>query len=315
MKRILTTLFCISVVLTLLSSCSFGKKETAVVVPDLVIGYFPSSDMFPYFLARNQGFFDSLQVKVSFRRMASKTQCDTLYRNGRLDGCIFDLTDALRMSAKGNKIYPIMGNEGCFYLLGTPDSTILGCQQMKDKTVAVESYTASDYLVDRLIRQTGLTNDDVNKPEINDKNTRLEMLLNGQIDAGIFREPYSTRAVRKGALKLYSFNKMNEIVTVTAFGRQALEEKADAVRKLLIGYNRAVGFMNTRPTGEWFDEVADSIGFPHWKAPGKIAPFHRARPIPQTTVDSVAQWMKHYELIPRNYIPDIVDRTIINQLK
>ena len=306
--------FCL--IFTVFSSCGlFHKKQPAVVKPDLIIGYFPSSDMFPYYLAYTQGYLDSLQVIISFQRMESRQQCDTLYRAGKLDGCIFDLTDALRMSAHGNKIYPVMGNEGCFYLLGTPDSIILGYQLLKDKTLAVESYTASDYLADRIIRLAGLTNDDLGKPEIDNDYVRLDMLLNGQIDAGIFREPYSTQAVRGHALKLYSFNDMNEITTVTAFSRQALDKKADAIRKLITGYNLAVEHLNTRPVKEWYRAVADSIGFPQWEAPARLATFHKARPIPQSSVDSVAKWMKLYELIPQNYKGDIVDRTLINSLK
>lgn len=307
---------CLSLALLLLASCSLFRKEKKVAVkPDLVVGYFPSSDMLPYYLALQHGYFDSLQVKVSFRRMESKLQCDTLYRKGKLDGCIFDLTDALRMSAQGNRIYPIMGNEGCFYLISTPDSTVLDYTQLKDKTVAVSSYSASDYLADRLIHLNGLTNDDVNKPEISNEYTRLEMLLNGQIDAGIFREPFATQAVRKKAIKLYSFRDMNLLTTATAFSRTALDKKTDAVQKLVKGYNQAVRYMNAHPVRSWYDEVADSIGLPHWKAPIRIAPFHEARPIPQAAVDSTAQWMKRYELLPANYIGDIVDQTVLNSLK
>ncbi len=316
MKQNIITTFGFCLLLTVFSSCGlFQKKQPAPVTPDLTIGYFPSSDMIPFYVACTQGYFDSLQIAVSFKRMDSRLQCDTLYRTGRLDGCIFDLTDALRMSAHGNKIYPVMGNEGCFYLLGTPDSTVLGYRLLKDRTIAVESYTASDYLADRIIRLTGLTNDDIGKPAINNEKVRLAMLLNGQIDAGIFREPYSTQAVRHHALKLYSFKDMNEITTATAFSRQALDKKADAVRKLIAGYNKAVEHINTHPVKEWYGAVADSIGFPKWEAPARLATFHKARPIPQATVDSIAKWMKHYELIPQKYVADIVDRTIIKSVK
>ena len=174
-----TALLCFCLGLVSLASCGLFRKEKPVAVkPDLVIGYFPSSDMLPFYLALQQGYFDSLQVRPFFLRMESKLQCDTLYRKGRLDGCIFDLTDALRMSAQGNRIHPVMGNEGCFYLLGTPDSTILTHTALKDRTIAVASYTAADYLADRLIRRAGLTNDEVSKPAIGDDVTRMEMLLN-----------------------------------------------------------------------------------------------------------------------------------------
>ena len=86
-------------------------------------------------------------------------------------------------------------------------------------------------------------------------------------------------------------------------------------RKLITGYNLAVEHLNTRPVKEWYRAVADSIGFPQWEAPARLATFHKARPIPQSSVDSVAKWMKLYELIPQNYKGDIVDRTLINSLK
>lgn len=301
--------------LMLLSSCHlFHQEEQVTAKPDLTIGYFPSSDMLPYYLALQQGYFDSLQVRPVFRRLESKLQCDTLYRTGTLDGCIFDLTDALRMSAQGNPIHPVMANEGCFYLIGTPDSTVTDYTQIKDKTIAVTSYAASDFLADRLIAQIGLTGDDVNKPQIGDEYTRLEMLLNGQIDAGVFREPYATQAIRKKAIKLYAFRDMNMPTTVTAFSPTTLDKKTDAIRKLIQGYNRAVKYMNSHPVRSWYREVADSIGFPHWNAPIRIAPFQEARPIPKAVADSTAKWMKRHELIPDSYIGDIIDRSVLDSV-
>lgn len=298
------------------SSCKLFQKEKPIQTkPDLVIGYFPSNDMLPFILAKQHGYFDSLRIKIAFQRMESKLQCDTLYKKGKIDGCIFDLTDAIRMSSQGNKIYPVMGNEGCFYLIGNPDSTVLHYKAIKNKTIALTNYSAADYLTDKLIKLTGLTNDDVNKPNISDESIRLEMLLNGQIDAGIFQEPYSTQAVRENAIKLYPYKNFHEITTVTAFNKKALSKKKEIIQKLIKGYNMAVDYINQHPVNEWYRNVADSIGFPRWKAPIKLSPFHQARQIPKANVDSITLWMKRNELIPNTYIVDIVDHTILNSIQ
>lgn len=300
--------------LTLLISFSACKKEkTAVVNPDLTIGYFPSSDMLPFCLAEQKGYFDSLKVKIRFIRLESKIQRDTLYRKGKLDGCLLDLTDAIKMSADGNRIFPVMANEGCFYLIGNPDSSVLHIKDLNNKNVAVANYAASHYLVDKLTQDLRYSKDDVNKPAIDDENIRLSMLLNSQIDAGIFRDPFATEAVRNKAIKLYSCNNLNLITTVTAFSQQALDKKKEHVQKLVKGYNRGVEYMNAHPVREWYRSVADSIGLPHWKAPVKIARYHQARVIPQADADSVTVWMKQYELIPQKYIADIIDRSILKE--
>lgn len=302
--------------LTLLISFSACKKEkTAVVKPDLTIGYFPTSDMLPFGVAEQKGFLDSLKVKIRFIRLESETQRDTLYRKGKIDGCLLDLTDAIRMSANGNKIHPIMANEGCFYLIGNPDSAVMDIRHLKNKSVAVTSYAASNYLAEKLGQMLGYTQDDVNMPSIDDENIRLSMLLNSQIDAGIFRDPFATEAIRHKAIKLYSCNDLNLVTTVTAFSRQTLDKKKDYVRKLITAYNLGVDYMNAHPAREWYRSVADSTGLPHWKAPIKIVRYRHARAVPQADVDSTAAWMKRYELIPSKYIADITDHTLLNENK
>lgn len=68
-----TALLCFCLGLVSLASCGLFRKEKPVAVkPDLVIGYFPSSDMLPFYLALQQGYFDSLQVRPFFLRMESK---------------------------------------------------------------------------------------------------------------------------------------------------------------------------------------------------------------------------------------------------
>ena len=306
------TALLLSFVLALFSSCSLIRKEKAIEVnPDLIIGYFPSSDLIPFYLAQQQGYFDSLQLNIRLQRMESKFQCDTLYRTGKIDGCIFELTDALRMSAEGNTIHPIMGNEGCFYLLGNPDSTITTIEQLKNKTVAINNYSSADYLTDKLFAKHDLTEEDVNKPEIGNDYIRLEMMLNTQVEAAVFQEPYASSAISQKAVKLYDFNALNEITTVTAFSQPTLEKKKDLLIKLITAYNRAVNFMNTHTPDAWFDEVADSIGWTQTKNLTKITSYHQARILPQATVDSVANWMKRKKLIPDNYKADIVDRSLL----
>ncbi len=304
----------IYLLLALLVSFSACKKEKATVInPDLAIGFFPSSDMLPFCLAEQKGFFDSLKVKVRLVRLESKTQRDTLYRKGKLDGCLTDLTDAIKMSAGGNRIFPVMANEGCFYLIGNPDSSARHVKDLNNKNIAVSSYAASHYMADKLTQALGYSKDNVNKPSIDNENIRLSMLLNSQIDAGIFRDPFATEAVRNKAVKLYSCSDLNLITTVTAFSHQALDKKKKHVQRLVEGYNRGVEYMNTHPVSEWYGSVADSIGLPHWKAPIKIAHYHHARVIPQADADSVTVWMKQYELIPSKYKADIIDRNILKE--
>lgn len=302
---------CLAAILCLSSCGLFHKKKKVEPKPDLVIGYIPSSDMFPYHLALLHGYYDSLQVHVRFRRMESRAQRDSLYRKGKLDGCAIDLADAIGLSAQGNPIHPVMANEGCFYLLATPDSTVRHLDGLKEKSVGVNPYSATEYLTDVITRRFGYLDDDVNKPEIANDYYRLQMLLNNQIDAGMFGEPYSTEAVKKGAIKLYSCNELNRVTTVTAFRSTALQKKREAIKKLIEGYNKAVAYINVHPVREWYREVADSIGITPYKPPFKIAPFHQARAIPQSDIDSTTQWMKRYQLVPPRYKADIVDYTFI----
>ncbi len=310
----LSYILCLYFLLGLCTSCQ-RNKQTSGIRPDLTIGFFPSSDILPYFVAQQNGYYDSLQVRVELRCLQTKTELDTTYKKGEIDGAVLSLMDALFLSAQGNKIHPVMANESCFYLIGSPDSSLLHINQLYEKSIAVSSYAESDYLADYLIHAVGLTTDEVNKPSIGNPVTRLEMLINQQVNGAILQDPYATQAIREGGLKLYAFQPLNQTLSVTAFSRQALNEKNEFIRKLIIGYNKAVDYINNQPTDLWYRKAASAAGLGgSWEPPYKIATYHAARFVDQQTADSVVSWMKRYELLPARYVEDVIDRTLIKNI-
>ena len=80
--------------------------------------------------------------------------------------------------------------EGPFGLVAAPKSNIKSLQELQGKKVGICFNSIIEYVFDGLAAQEGLTADFAEKVPVTKIPVRMEMLMEGQLDAAVFPEPF-----------------------------------------------------------------------------------------------------------------------------
>ena len=133
--------------------------------------------------------------------------------------------------------------------------------------------SVTNYLVDQYLSK----NHSVSKVYINDIPARLEAVVSGQLDTGIFPEPFASIGALRGLEKLFYPGIPSESLNIIAFTEKAVKEKSEALKRFHRAYAKAVkaigedeglardALMQYIPNLP--SEIRDSIHLPDYQAP------------------------------------------------
>lgn len=291
----------IVLVVALLSAvaCTGKKTQGNKEILSLRLGAMSSVDYIPFAIAEHMGINDSLGLDVELIKFFSANDRDAAFRTGSIDGTVIDFTGAALQHAGGVPLSLVMKHDGVFELITKGIDTIEG---LKGKRLAVSRNTVIEYATDRILTEAGLSEEDITKIEINKIPLRMEMLLAGEVDASVFPDPFALMSKRKGAHSLISTKDMGFFVTGTMFTTEAIENKGEAIRTLLRGYNLAVDYMRSHPRSEWMHILVDDAGFPQEVAEGVSLPeYTHAAPPSDKDIQATIAWLKVRGLVPDEY--------------
>lgn len=299
-----------------LSACTNGKKSTATIpgqesFQTLNLGVMPTLDGLPFFIARQQGIYDSLGVDVNLVRFNSSNDRDASLQSGQIDGAVTDYPSAAVLQAHHTNLGIVMKNNGYFCFIVSRQSGINNQNQLKNKNIAVSRNTVVEYATDLLLEKAGIAMTEVNKPEIGQIPLRLQMLQYGQIDASFLPDPLASIAMNNGNKSLISTQELGINFTGTAFSRKALKEKSEEIKLLITGYNLAVEYMQTHSQKEWKQLLTNEFGVPE-ALTGLIAlPLYEPATRPsETDIERAIAWLKTQKRIPATYRGEnLVDTT------
>lgn len=309
MKKKASLLFSI---LLLLAACHSEKKGTDNT-DSLKIGYIPSTDILPYIVAQQKGIYDSLKLNLKLIPMESEINRDTLFSQKRTDGSILSPIEAFMQQEQGIPAVPTFTNEGLYYIVASNDSTFTKPEQLREKSLSVTRKSAYNYFADKVLDELEITQDDINKPELSREPLRMQMLENGQIDAAVLRDPYVSKALQKGCKVLLSSSSCPITLSVTAFSDSILNTKENDIKKLIIGYNLAVQYMNKHHKNEWFDKAASAAGLNGLSQ--ELSAFKKASELSTTETQEIIQWMQEYDILPISFSEYQVNRAIVNDIE
>jgi NitT/TauT family transport system substrate-binding protein len=271
-------------------------------MPAIKLGAMSSMDYIPYVVAMKHGIYDSLGVQVELVKFFSANDRDAAFQAGMIDGTIIDYTGAILQQANGIPLRLIMKNDGFFYLIANKDKHIRRPDDLRGKSLSVSRNTVIEYTTDFLLQTAGLTEDEVEKPEINKIPLRLEMLQNGQIDACVLPDPFATIARANGHPALTTTREAGISVTGTMFTEQALRNKRKAVEKIVQGYNLGVSYIRTHPLSDWSDILVQDAGVPAALVEQLTLPDYEAATFPsEKDLQETVTWLRRKGLIPANY--------------
>lgn len=291
------TIALIAIVSLTFTAC---KKEKKQAIPSLKIGAMSSLDYIPYVIAQKVGIYDSLGLNVEIIKFFSPNERDAAFRGGQVDGTVTDYTCATIQHAGGIPLAFVVKHDGFFEMMALPEITSM--EELKGKNVGVSRNTVIEYSTDKMLEAFGMTEGDVNKPEVNKIPLRMEMMLAKELDVSIFPDPFITLSKAKGFNSLCSTLDLDISVTGTIFTQDAIDNKGDAIKLLIEGYNLGVQYMMEHPRHEWAHILVEDAMIPEEFAETVVLPQYTKATVPSSKdIELTIEWLKKKELIPADY--------------
>jgi len=263
----------------------------------------PVLENLPIFVGIDQGLFQKYGLTIELVAVQSALERDTLIRGGQADCTTLDLIaiglfnrDAI--TVKGVRLVNDT-TKGKFALVVGPGCTAQSVADLAGVPVGVAFNTVAEYVGDTMLRLSGVPADKVNLAEWRQINVRLEALINDQLPAGIFPEPFATYATQNGCRILARDSEFgglgHDILTFTA---AALAEHPDRVRDFMAAYEKAVELVRKDPD-RWSSLIQDKGLVPPMIGAQATVPTFAEPSLPTVEqVTPIMQWAVDKGILP-----------------
>jgi len=260
-RRVLFALPAIPVALSLGCGKSSPEKRYR-------IGLGPWVGFGPFYLAQEKGYFDDSGVKIELIVVTGIAERNSALKAGRIDGLAAPV-DYFVLSA-GNRLEMTIvmaidesaGGDGIVARKG-----IDRFEDLRGKTVAFQRGLPSEFFIRALLRQHGLSLDDLKYVDLETAEAGAAFIAH-KVDAAVIWEPWLTRAVEEGGGKVLASTKEhpNLIVDCLAFTKEVVSQSPQDIQKIVKALLRAIDFWKDNP------EEANRIMAPHFQLdPAKYA--------------------------------------------
>lgn len=280
--RFLKKLYAVSAAVLLASAITgcAAPGNTAEAGNTLTVGLTPAVDAIPFIIAKENGYFADRGVDVRFEVFKSARDRDAAFQSGALEGALSDEVGVCLYRNGGFDVRITGITDGDFLLLAGKASGIRSVGDLKGKKIAISENTVVEYTLDKILEKNAIGPGEVEKVAVPAIPIRLEMLRNGQLDAALLPEPFSSFAMNDGALLLDSAYTEGMFPAVSVFTQKAIDEKGKAIRAFYEAYEEAVAYVNQTPIDGYEDIVIETIGYPE-DMRGKIKlPEYRRNALP-----------------------------------
>ena len=146
---------------------------------------------------------------------ASQTDCDTAVANKSADAMISDIVRVRfwEKEFKQKLNYATWTNTN-YMLISSKKARVKDLSQMTDKLMAVTRYSVTDMLADSAMIKAGKGQEEMFKVQINNQETRLNMLIENKMDAAFLQHPFAAEALARGGSMLMQGGTSNSGVLV-----------------------------------------------------------------------------------------------------
>ncbi len=253
MLRLRPLLLTVVLMAILLASSGCGGKatpatqETAPVTIKLAtqpwIGYGP------WYIAQEKGFFAQRGLNVELVSFNTDQDLNAGLAAGQFDGANIATHTSILLANANVPVKAVLVMDlsmAADAILAGPE--IASLEDLRGKKVAYEEGSTSDILLTYALSTVGMTKDDI-QPVPMPADAAGSALIAGKVDAAVTYEPYISAALSQGNVNiLYTAGEKPGLISdVLVFTPQALEEKGEAIRALLLAWQDAVDFLNSNP--------------------------------------------------------------------
>lgn len=277
--------------LILLIACAAPATPTPTPPVLMRIGVLPITDVVPFYVAEQQGYFLKQGLNIELVPAASAAERDQMMAAEQIDGQVSDLVATVLFNAKSPKLKIVrvaraaFPNAPQFWLLAPKDSAIKSVQDLKGKEIAVSQNTVIEYITQRMLEREGLAPSEIKTTNVPAVPTRLQLVQQNQVTAATLPDPFASLAILGGARVLVDDTKYPEYsLSVITFRNDVLTQRAGDVKKFLAAYDQAIA--DIRATPDKFRNILIERG----RVPDQLKDKYQFPPFPPPSVPTQAQW-------------------------
>ena len=151
------------------------------------------------FVADKMGYYRHFGADVKLQGFTTGTDAVRAVLAGQIDAAWSPTPFALSLIAKGNPLVAIEGMDKVDWLIGTTDSSVKTCSDLKGQNIAVDSIGGARFqAMQAMLSKCGLTASDVH-PVVLPGNAAIQALLAGQIKVSVLHLDDLALAQSEGA--------------------------------------------------------------------------------------------------------------------
>ncbi|OWA35994.1 hypothetical protein B9G55_08960 [Saccharibacillus sp. O16] len=274
--------------------------STGAKTETLTLGLLPSIDAIPFIVAHEQGFDQKQGVELDIQTFKSAKDRDVAFQAGKVEGLSADLVAISIYNQAGKDVKITSTTFGEFDLLtGNPE--VKSAADLKGKTVILSKNTSTEYTMAMMLKQAGLTEDDITVTEVPQIPTRLELLKNNKADAAVLPEPFVTMGREAGLQVLGSTHTAKVNPFVLAFPQSVIDAKADSIHKMYAAYDEAVEYMKNHDQKDYIDLIIKEVGYPETlKDQIDVPDYIPANQADPAQVDNALNWAREKGLLSKD---------------
>ncbi len=300
-RRLFPLLLCGTAVL--LSGCS-GKAANSAE-GSIHLGVMYSSDIVPLTIITEQGLDKKHGIQLDMQVFSSAKDRDAALQAGELDGVFTDFVGLCMYQNAGLDVKATGCTDGDYVLLAGKDTGITSLSGAAGKSIAISENTLIEYSLDYMLNKAGFEDAYLDKTVVPRIPDRLEMLRSGKVDLVLLPEPFSTIAIKEGAVVLGSANTEGLYPAVSAFTQKAINEKSDAIEKLYLAYDEAADYLNSTPLKEYESLVIKGAGYPEELTGSIKLPVFRKNELPKMAdLQAAIEWASKKGLCSSDLQPE-----------
>jgi NitT/TauT family transport system substrate-binding protein len=277
--------------LALLAACAAPATPTPAQPVLMRIGVLPITDVVPFYIAEQQGYFLKQGLNIELVPAGSAAERDQMLLTGQIDGQLNDLVSTVLLNAQAPKIKIVrvariaFSNAPEYWILTPKDSPIKTARDLKGKEIAISQNSVIEYVTQRLLEREGLSAADIKTTNVPSIPTRLQLVQQNQVAAATMPDPLASLAILTGARIVVDDSKYPEYsMSVISFRVDVLAQRAGEVRKLLTAYDQAIADIRTKP-----DQFRNTL-IERGRVPDQLKDNYKFPPFPDPAIPSKAQW-------------------------
>ena len=290
LSRILTTVLVV-LAFVLLAACTAPATPTIAPPVPMRIGVLPITDVVPFYVAEQQGYFLKQGLNIELVPASSAAERDQMMLTEQIDGQVSDLVATVLFNAKSSRIKVVRialapaPKSANFWILTPKDSAIKSAQDLKGKEIAISQNSVIEYVTQRMLEREGLLPTDIKTTSVPAIPTRLQLVQQNQVAAATLPDPFASLAILQGARIIVDDTKYPEYsMSVITFRTDVLTKRANDVKKFLAAYDQAIGDIRAKP--EQFRNTLIERG----RVPEQLKDKYQFPPFPNPSVPTQAQW-------------------------